>query len=328
MRLLALAQAWLERGGEAVLVSAECPDVLVQRFEKCGATSLRLEMIAAENIGSSTDLAETCRVIGNSSETSNWLAVDGYRFTTEYQDGLSERGIPTLWLDDSGGCERYRARWILNQNGQANADLYRNRGDDTELLLGSKFTLLRSEFTRYCDEPRRYPERVGRLIISIGGADENNVTARVLDVLEELADGLEIVVVLGPLNAHRTALVRQIEASKLKVELLQDVSRMADVLASCDLGIIAPGTTLQETQFLGLPCLLVVVADNQINGAKFAEENGLAIQADLNDLKAQIIRLLHDAELRRSLGEAGRSFIDGRGRDRVVAAMLGEHYAS
>ncbi|CAN5789732.1 N/A [soil metagenome] len=326
MRLFALAQAWLERGAGVTLITAQCPDSLLRRFQDEGAASHRLSNVGPGEAGGTEDLEETCRVVLNSPNASRWLAVDGYQFSAGYQDVLSSREIPVLWVDDSGGCSHYRARWILNQNGQADASIYQARQDDTELLLGSRYTLLRSEFTRFRGELRHYPARVRRVIVSMGGADEGNVTSLVLEALENIgseSNNFKVVVVLGALNPHCQDTLRQIERSSLNCELVQDATSLADLFAGADLGIIAPGTTLQETQFLGLPCVLVVVADNQSKGAEFAERNGLAILADLAGLQAQITRLLHDESLRRSLGEAGRALIDGRGRDRVVAALLG-----
>ena len=78
---------------------------------------------------------------------------------------------------------------------------------------------------------------------------------------------------------------------------------------------------------MGLPALLLIVADNQAENARELERRGLArvIDAqyglDRNLLQKQMNDLVQDAVVRKSLSSEGRFLVDGLGVDRVLGEM-------
>lgn len=74
---------------------------------------------------------------------------------------------------------------------------------------------------------------------------------------------------------------------------------------------------------MGIPCLPVVVADNQVPVQRSIEglDLGPTLRADeaLSALPATFAGLVGDAA---RLSERGLDVIDGRGRDRFLAALL------
>lgn len=80
----------------------------------------------------------------------------------------------------------------------------------------------------------------------------------------------------------------------------------------------------------GVPALLIVAADNQLQLAREAERQGMAInlgwyhELDVARLYAALDNLIINYELRAKMAMRGQELIDGRGAGRVAAILLDE----
>ena len=104
---------------------------------------------------------------------------------------------------------------------------------------------------------------------------------------------------------------------------------MAQRMAQSDLAIGAAGATAWERCCLGLPSLLVVLADNQAPGAAALAASGAAVllgtAAEVSDTLAPALnRLMHPPELA-TMSEAAAHITDGAGVGRVLAQMEQHH---
>lgn len=114
------------------------------------------------------------------------------------------------------------------------------------------------------------------------------------------------------------------------MRLLQNVADMPTLMAEADLAITASGSTCWELLFMGLPALLIEIADNQIPVAAHLQALDAAVRlgwhAELQPahLAAAIQELLDDADRRQALVANGQRLIDGYGSARVVQQMRGE----
>jgi spore coat polysaccharide biosynthesis predicted glycosyltransferase SpsG len=78
---------------------------------------------------------------------------------------------------------------------------------------------------------------------------------------------------------------------------------------------------------MGVPALLVEVAANQRAGIRELVDRGIAralgkaSELDPATVRAQTALVLADASARAVMAERGRLLVDGRGTDRVIAAM-------
>lgn len=112
----------------------------------------------------------------------------------------------------------------------------------------------------------------------MGGVDISNATSRVLEGLKHSALPKDccITVVMGP---HTPWLqhVRELAASMpWPTEVRVGVENMAQLMADSDLAIGAAGSTSWERCCLGLPSLIVVLADNQREIASALHRGGAA----------------------------------------------------
>ncbi len=322
MRCLALAQAWQDVGGRVVFAMAERTDAIQNRLsaESCEIASI------ASKAGTVEDAAQTVALA--SQHNCEWIVVDGYPFTAKYQADLKSADCKVLFLDDYGQAQHYSADFILNQNASANAVLYTKREPGTRLLLGTRYCLLRREFARWQQWQREISPACNHLLILMGGSDPENITARAIEafVSTELKQ-MTATVVIGGSNPNFEALGK-LAAESGKITVRRDASDIGELMAAADLAISAAGTTCWELCLLGLPTLLIDVAENQTEVAKELDRRGCAIRVGdrrvrFDEIACQMKRVAASQELRLSLSRCSRELVDGKGAARVVSVLCG-----
>ena len=320
MRCLALAQSWQDAGGHAVFVMATCTDPLERRLRFEGFETAQ----TSGQVGSPADASETARLAHK--HDAAWVVVDGYGFGPEYQANLKSRGLKVLFVDDTGHAEHYSADWVLNQNIHASEALYSNREASTRLLLGPEFAMLRREFVPWRNWKRETSIIGRKVLLTMGGSDPDNITARVLRVmLTEFS--AETTAVVGYNNPHLPGL-RELSEHCGRVQLVANVTNIPELMAWADVAISGAGGTSYELCYMGLPPLLFVIAENQRHVAEHLSELSAAVHAGTtHDFNAQrfaeeLCCLIGDQERRQAMSNRARALVDGLGADRVRAALL------
>jgi RimJ/RimL family protein N-acetyltransferase len=112
------------------------------------------------------------------------------------------------------------------------------------------------------------------------------------------------------------------------VTVREDASNVAELMAKADMAISAAGSTCWELCFMGLPALLMDVADNQTELANELDRLGCAIRvgdrtALPENISNQLKRVVRSQALRQSLSNRSRVLVDGNGAARVVSVLLG-----
>lgn len=326
MRTLALAQG-LRRATGCGVTFLSClggrgdqgGEALAERIRAAGCTVLPLDPPHPDPGDLSRTLAELDR------RKDAWLVLDGYHFGPEYQRAVRASGHPLLLFDDCQHQERYHADIILNQNIGAEALAYR-ADPDTLVLAGLDYVSLRPEFLAARPERAEAPERAREVLLTMGGADPGNVTSAALQgLLAAPVDGLVVRVVIGPSNAHARALEALLRG-RTGFEAVRGAD-MPALMAGADMALTAAGSTCWELAYMGVPMLCVVLADNQENIARGLDERGAARSLGRAsglgpEGYARAVReLAQDRAARQSMLKASRSLVDGRGPERIAAAM-------
>lgn len=323
MRCLALAQAWRDAGGHAIFAMAEATPAVEKRLRNEGFEVAR----AAARVGSAADAEATAQLAHRHS--ASWVVVDGYEFGAEYQADLKSCGLKVLFIDDNGHAGHYSSDLVLNQNAYARAEMYAKRAPGTRLLLGPRYALLRNEFTAYRNWARNVPERGKRVLLTMGGSDPKDLTPGILFALADLSiEDLQIRVVVGGSAENQSGVAEKAERFPGRVEVMSNVANMAELMAWADLAIAGAGTTCWEMCLLGVPAILVVVAENQKFIARQLAEMGAAINAgpaeliDCSALAQVTAELLENRDRRLKMSQSARQLVDGLGSERVRAALL------
>jgi UDP-2,4-diacetamido-2,4,6-trideoxy-beta-L-altropyranose hydrolase len=324
MRCLALAQGWQDSGGGAVFVTRGLPAALRERLQAEGIDIVQLVGDASEH--GEKETVATARRWG-----ADWVVVDGYRLTHQWQHAVRDSGCRVLAFDDNGQIGHHCADLVVDQNLETTADFYADWAADCRLLLGPRCVLLRREFRRWQEWRRECSPAARRILVTLGGADPGNATARIVRALDRIGrHDLEAVVLVGPANPHRAELEAALRQTRGSIDLREPVADIAEWMAWADLAIAAGGTTCWELAFMGLPSLLFVLANNQAGVARAAERAGFARNLgkteDLSDSTVSnlIEELLADAPLRSRMADRGRECVDGEGVERVLMHLRGD----
>ena len=323
MRCLALVQAWQDAGGTAsFLMGAGAPGV---------ENRLRSEEIdvvrSTTPPGSAADAAEAAQLAR--ARGAGWVVLDGYHFNSRFQEALRSAGLRLLVIDDNGDSEHYYADYVLNQNLHAREELYASREPHTRLLLGTRYALLRREFVCGIASSPATPARARKLLVTLGGADPENATARILRALGVLGvAGLDVVIVIGVANPHGEAVVAAARALRPAARVEHGVTDMMRLYSWAEIAVAAGGTTCWELAFAGVPSLVCVLAANQTGVAESFAAAGagrnLGLLTDLGEaaLAREIGLLLDDPARREAYSRAGRRLVDGMGSARTARLLL------
>ena len=325
MRCLALAQAWKDDGGELTFATAEITPALTMRLIAEHATVCSVNAVA----GSAEDACQTVNLARCAN--SEWVVIDGYQFTADYQNRIKQAGLKLLVIDDMGSVPHYYADLVLNQNLHATDRLYPSREGYTRLLLGPRFSLLRREFRRWRGWKRSVSADVRRIVLTMGGSDPDNVTSRFLACFAQ-GDftSARVTVLIGGSNPRREELTKLFAKLHLDADLITDADDMPSLLASADLAISGAGTTCWEMCLLGLPSILVELAPNQHEIGTELHDAGAAIflgrSQDVapESVAKQLSLLIHSPEMRKQMSANGQRIVDGKGADRVLSFLKRE----
>lgn len=323
MRCLALAQAWQQDGGRVTFLSQCDSRPLRERICAAGADLLPIEAAHPHP----ADLA--CSLALRAENPGAWWMLDGYHFDTAYQHSLRQAGARLLVMDDHVHLQSYEADWLLNQNIHAGQMVY-PINPEAGLLLGTRYALLRPEFRAAGRPLNKDPQSpVRRVMVTLGGSDPDNVTLKVLQALALLKSSLQVKVVVGPANPHRALLAQTAQASPQQVELLEGAD-MPALMIWADLAISAGGSTNWELAYMGLPALVITLADNQQALAAELGRQGSVLaagwHADLTPacLAGLLEKLMDDPAGRLAMIRQAQTLVDGWGAERVCRLLRGE----
>lgn len=278
--------------------------------------------------GPARQASEIATAIG----TCDLLVIDHYEVHVDFARAARSVARRIVYFDDLADREM-DADVIINPTPGFRPQDYAGRNAGEALcLLGPDFALLRQQFPALRQRKSAAPRpQVGRVLIAFGGVDHLDGTGVALDALANIP-GVAIDVALGGGAPHLAKITAQIDALGDRARLHTDVADMAGLMAAADLVIGAPGTSTWERGCLGLPSLLVGIAENQranaaiVTGCGAGRVAGFLTTDDRADvartLANQLSVLMADREARQRMGAAAAGLCDGRGTQRIVTALL------
>lgn len=193
------------------------------------------------------------------------------------------------------------------------------------VLLGAEYALLRPEFVKWrqFSLQRRAKPQFKKLLVNLGGVDQHNKTADVLVQMAKcnLSAAVDVVVVMGSTSPHLAA-VRQLALTlPFRTEVLSNVSNMAELMANADLAMGAAGATSWERCCLGLPSILLVLADNQKMIAEVLHSAQIIEKLADDAMSELCIKIDKISNALARYSENAAKVTDGMGTTRVVRIM-------
>ena len=320
IRCLAVADAWRDLGGRAALVMRRGASnaAVIERARSRGHRCFELPADATP--------ADDCRYLRSVAQTiaADWVVLDGYHFSTEYQSRIRGAGLGLAVFDDTGHLPGYDCDVLINSSPAASEIVY-NCDAATRKLLGPGYVPLRTE-VRVLRPARAPAGQARRVLVTLGGGDAGELVQKVAAALHSVERSeLEVQFVVGPSKANAAAMVDALaQAPDARIEIVSATDDLPARMAWADVAISAAGGTLWELAYLGVPTLAVIRADNQRPIAEALAERGAAIslcdaRQALPEVIAQHLQtLLNSPATRAAMSAAGRELIDGRGAMRIA----------
>lgn len=263
-------------------------------------------------------------------EKSDLLIVDHYQIDAAWELAVKHRFNYIMAIDDLAN-RTHHVDLLLDQNlGREAGDYQDKLLQSTQCLIGPEFALLRDEFALHREQSlnRRKSPGLRRVLISMGGVDQFNVSAVALDAVlnTKRLDLQHVDVVVGSNFPHLKDLQAKCSQYSDVVSLHVGVGNMAELMKAADLAIGAAGGSAWERCALGLPSIVIVVADNQLSGAFALERSGAAFVVSQSDqlpqqLPALLLKCMTSSVLN-GLSTKAKSLVDALGVERVVQTIM------
>jgi spore coat polysaccharide biosynthesis predicted glycosyltransferase SpsG len=251
------------------------------------------------------------------------VLVDSYLADEVYQRSIREVVPLAVLTDDTrhGVC----ADLLINGNLYARNLTYEFAGAPPERLLGSKYAPLRGPLRSLArrDPPWREPPQ--RAIVTLGGSDVTNQTPKVVHSFDGV--GVQVDVIIGPgFSAEQERDARaagdDIDAD---VSVHRDPDDLAERMFRADLAVCTASSTVYELLALGTPIVCLPVVENQEPIAAALRDKDVATvvrgKPGESELRKAIEGYVSDASLRQRRRTTGRELVDGRGTERIYAAV-------
>lgn len=338
MRCLTLAAALRDRGADCQFICRAHEGNLLDYIRSKGYITHTLPVGAAPP-RSPADLSHTHWLDATQAEDADvcapilaaqrpdWLIVDHYALDARWERALAPHYRQLMVIDDLAD-RSHASDLLLDQTlGRKATDYQPLVPVDCTLLCGSQYALLRPEFAalRPYSLQRRARPVLRELLITMGGVDKDNATGQVLQALRNcpLPTDCRITVVMGATAPWLAEVREQAQDMPWLTKVLVGVNDMAKLMADSDLAIGAAGATSWERCCLGLPTIILVLAENQRKIAEALSEAGATHMFEASKLENQSLidpKWLKPLSLG-TMSAAAASITDGLGVNHVIKTL-------
>lgn len=253
------------------------------------------------------------------------LLIDSYFVTKEYLESL-KKYTKLIYIDDLN-LFTYPVDLLINYSDSYKKFMYdvKYKNIDIRILKGYKYIPLREEFQNVIPSINN---NVKSILFTMGGSDEKNLTLEFIRniIKNKKYNNIEFNIVVGRFNSNLHEL-KKIVSNISNINLHYNVSNMAEIMLESDIAISAGGTTLFELCSCGIPTISFIIADNQEDGTRSLESEGivlyagdirLGIQKCINTILLKIELMLNDVKVRERLSINMRNIVDGNGVYRIA----------
>lgn len=276
------------------------------------------------------DAVQSCAVLRQLQP--QWLIVDHYALDALWETKLQSVYGKLMVIDDLAN-RKHNCDVLLDQTlGRQDVEYQHIVPLQCRVLTGVHYALLRPEFLAFRDyslNRRLKSLSVQTILVSMGGIDEANITEKVLRALtlSQLPRGCQVTVIMGEAAPWLTQIRACAAGMPVRTEVLVNVRDMARHMANSDLIIGAAGSTSWERCCLGVPTVMVILADNQLCTATALQAaKAVALIQNIDDadeLSEMVQCFVNNSQLRFDTSMAARALVDGEGVSRVLRVIGG-----
>lgn len=246
------------------------------------------------------------------------LITDSYDVNEEYFSASKCSFAKTVYIDDMN-LYYFDVDFLINQNSDAE-DFHYRTSEDTKLILGTKYLMLREVFGNVSKKDIK--EKIFDIMITVGGSDHYGRTEKLVSYVKKLNYNFHIII--GP-SFENDDFTERFHSTNINFYHNAD---MCKIMQGCDMAISACGSTLYELAACGVPTLGIIIADNQRGIAEKMDKMGIIKNLGwYNNISEDtfiknINALADNYRERQSMSEKGKSLIDGKGAQRIAQILI------
>lgn len=292
MRCLTLADEMHQYGVEVYFICRELSGNMCRTIEQKGYIVYSLpynefevldtvdERAIWSGVAWQTDAEQTIHILDdlNADNVIKWLIIDHYGLDEKWEQQIRSYVKNIMVIDDLAD-RKHDCDLLLDQNLYLDMKV---RYEDLipkhcTTLLGPQHVLLRQEFYEAKQKAKVRDGIVKRILIFFGGSDSTNETMKALQAFTLLKKTeITIDVVVGKINPHKEE-IKQYCNEFFNINFHCQVNNMAELMVNADLAIGAGGSTTWERCYLGLPAIIIILAENQKETTEAVAQRGAII---------------------------------------------------
>jgi len=333
MRCLVLADALSEQGDTVTFASRPQQGDLIAFVRSRGFKVNELVVPAHWEIPqSSADYAAWLQVSWEEDAESliqninnvDLLIVDHYGLNADWESFVKNKFLcKVVAIDDL--VREHQADLILDQTLLRKPLEYKEKNANSTVLAGCDFALIKQNFTIYRKQvldSNVLPSKIN-ILLSMGGIDQPNATLQTLQVLSKTPKNMLFVTVLLSTKAPNYQSVKDFSLQHSSwVRHIDFVENMAELMLEHQVAIGAPGGTSWERACLGIPSIIIPLADNQKTISHHLVQVGAAIRVNLADISSSLLPAYQTMLSKWShMRVANLSICDGLGLLRVTQSI-------
>ena len=235
---------------------------------------------------------------------------------TGYINSLKKAGIKVINFEDMGSGYHH-ADLVINA-------LYPHQIALEHVLVGPQYFCLRDEFLYLYPHKKR--DEIQRILITFGGVDEENLSARVLNLIAPICldNNIAIDIVAGPGYAYKQELTQKVNEYQTEtIQYVPATSCISDYMVKADIAITSGGRTVLELAALTIPTMVICQNERETTHTFASNENGvcnLGLFSDASDeeIIATFNNLISDQQLRTDMKNKMEQLDLTRGKKRVI----------
>ncbi len=266
------------------------------------------------------DYLNTRKILEEYETETCYLVIDNYRWDEKYEQKLRFLVKKIIVIDDLAN-RKHDCDLLIDQNLYSNFERRYNKlvPKNCQKLLGPKYVLLRKEFLT--SKKKTQINSISKIFVSFGGQDVSNQTIRVLSAIKKSRLNYKKINFLVNKSNINLKNLRKISKNMKGVVISTNAKKLTKLIQNSDLCIGASGSMTWERAYLGIPSIVSILSENQLEIAKTMERKkciynmGRSKNVKISDYQ-KIFDKLKINELN-SMSQRNKKVIDGKGIFRI-----------
>lgn len=293
-------------------------EVIVLKNPPCSLAKVFSEYESWLGVSWQQDAEDFCFYVGYA----DLVIVDHYALGFEWESKIKQQlTCKLVSIDDLK--RKHSCNVIIDQTLNCLPSAY-HFSDCDRVLTGTSYALLNSELKNYHNLiSKSFLNSQLKILITFGGSDDPNGTLRVLKSLVAANVDFKATVLLRTTAKNYDSVRSYAKKHNNYIYHIDHVDNMAEIMVHHDIAIGAAGSSCWERACIGLPSIVVPIADNQRAICEALEREEVAIKLEINQIEHELCDAIERLICKYDIYKRnGKNICDGRGIERVYENIM------